>query len=221
MQTIKTLTPSAHRYFATATLITSVALATVLTGCGAKDGGDTNASNQVASLQKGNEGGDGAASSAKKYKEGSPEFLKALDAWKQKLNTCKTRKAQQLGIETAPATGKDEGEITTKEDMGPVHIKNDGSAEGSPLAKKWYAQVVEPCKRANPAPQTEDDGGTAAALATARKQYECLTKAGLSDLHQPTNDDPALFTAAGVSKYVGQNVDPKSKEILHQCGLGG
>lgn len=214
--------PTTHHrpHFIAVAVMSTVALATVLSACGDKDGdGPTNASGQVASLQK-EEPSASAAAAGKKYKPGSPEYKKALDTWHAQFQTCEAKKAQQLGIGTKTATGKDAGELTTKEDMGPTLFKG-GKVSGSPLAVTWWTKVVEPCRQEVPAPQAEDDGDSAAALKTAKKQYECLSKAGLGDLHEPTNDNMAPFAPAGTQKYFGPDVDPKSKEILQKCGIGG
>ncbi|MFC5724553.1 hypothetical protein ACFP1Z_30805 [Streptomyces gamaensis] len=215
-------TPRTRRRHLTAVLLATAALGTALTGCGEKDSGDTKASDQVPSLQKGDAPGSAAPSAAKKYKEGSPELKKAQDAFGQAFNTCVTRTAQKLGIETRVLTeGKDKGSIAPKEDMGPVTFKANHVIEGSELGKKWYTQVVDPCKKEVPAPQVEDDGDKGKELAEAKKKYECLSKAGLSDLHEPTEDNTALFTSEGMAKYFSGSPDPKSKEILQKCGIGG
>ncbi|WP_372411526.1 hypothetical protein [Streptomyces luteireticuli] len=202
-----------------ATLITSATLATVLTGCGGGGGGAeaSGKSEEVASVEKdgkngkggkdGKEGGNGPAGQAKKYKVGSPELDKAFDAWKAEMKTCQTRKAQELGIETQMGSGPKAGEVYPKAT----------DVEGQ---NKFFSQVRKPCQEKNPAPEAEDDGNKADTLATAKKQYECLKKAGLGDLHEPTNDNPALFTSEGTQKYFGQEPDPKSMKILKDCGIG-
>ncbi|MFI6689523.1 hypothetical protein [Streptomyces sp. NPDC050485] len=214
------LTPaSRRRHFAGAALISSVALAVVLTGCGGKDDAHASGSGQVASVQKGDKGvGDASAAANKKYKAGSPELKKAQDNYLPQFNTCLTRKAQAAGIATEMGVGKDEGSVTAK-DLGPVVFKAGGVIEGSPLAKKWFAQVYDPCKKEVPWPDADDAGDKDATLATAKKQYQCLNKASLSDLHEPTNDAPQLFTEDGTRKYFGGNLDPRSKQILQKCGI--
>ncbi|MGW5115263.1 hypothetical protein ACWEQ8_07405 [Streptomyces noursei] len=197
--------------------------ATLLTGCGGSDSGDsTSGKDGVASLQSPGVSTDSAsptAGSAKKYKAGSKEAAQAFDEWKAQYKSCVAKKAQQNGIEVKEGTGKDEGDLVPK-NIGEIGVGQ--GSDGKPtypseLAKKWFEGVVTPCRKELPYPETDDDSNAAAQLAEARKKYECLRKEGLDSLHEPTVDTPQLFTPEGTSKYMGQNVDPKAKQTLIKC----
>lgn len=103
--------------------------------------------------------------------------------------------------------------------MGAVSFSNDGGVEGSPLAKKWWGELVPACRKETPEPQMES-ADTAGELAKAKRQYECLSKAGLDSLHSPTGGELSLFSPEGTAKYFGENVDPHSKSVLTTCGIG-
>ncbi|GGP86925.1 hypothetical protein [Streptomyces melanogenes] len=205
--------------------LTGILAATVLTGCGndttKADGGGEQ---KVAWLPKSDgkqtgSSGNGAPS-GKKLKPGTPEAEKAFEAYRAAHNTCLTKTAQAAGIETKVMTeGKEAGEVIPREDMGSVIGKAGGVLEGGPLAMKWYKEIVPPCNKKVPAPQFEDDESPAEELAKAKKHYDCLNKAGLTGLHEPTNDNLALFTPEGLAKYYSPHPDPKAKEKVNKCDL--
>lgn len=196
------------------------AAAVLLTACSSGSGKDSG--DDVASLQTPGSGtasqGSGAGS-GKKYKAGSKEASQAFDAWRAEIRTCVARKAEQLGIEVVEGTGKNEGDLVAK-GLGSTLSKGNEITYENPLTKKWYEEVIGPCHKDIPAPEVEDDKSDPAKLAEARKKYECLRKEGLDGLHEPTIDDPALFTGEGTGKYLGDNVDPKAKQALEKCGIG-
>ncbi|MGW1194773.1 hypothetical protein ACWD4B_02765 [Streptomyces sp. NPDC002536] len=196
------------------------AAAVLLTACSSgtdKDGDD------VASLRTSDSSTaaqDSGTGTGKKYKAGSKEASKAFDEWKAKFRTCVARKAEQLGIEVVEGTGKNEGDLVAKGLGGSRSETNGNVTYDNPLTKKWWEEVDTPCRKEIPVPEVEDDKSDPAKLAEIRKKYECLRKEGLDGLHEPTIDDPSLFTGEGTKKYLGGNPDPKAEQALKKCGIG-
>ncbi|WP_274910768.1 hypothetical protein [Streptomyces sp. WZ-12] len=200
--------------------------AMLLAGCGSDShrGDHTNGKDTVASLQTPEVNTNSAAPTAgsgKKYKAGSKEAAQAFDEWHAKFKSCTAKKAQQVGIEVEEGTGRNQG------DLVPKNVREMGTGQGSDgrptytdeFARKWFEDIMGPCRKELPAPETDDDKSDAARLAELRTMYACLNKAGLDGLHEPTLDAPVLFTVDGTRKYIGRDVDPKSKHILSTCGV--
>lgn len=208
-----------HRARRTAELaLAAGAAAVLLTACSSgtdKDGDDVASLRTSDSSTAPQDSGTG-----KKYKAGSKEASKAFDEWKAKYRTCVARKAEQLGIEVVEGTGKNEGDLVAKGLGGSRSDSNGNVTYDNPLTKKWWEEVDTPCRKEIPVPEVEDDKSDPARLAEMRKKYECLRKEGLDGLHEPTIDDPSLFTGEGTSKYLGDNPDPKAKQALEKCGIG-
>ncbi|MER5886755.1 hypothetical protein ABT160_23265 [Streptomyces sp. NPDC001941] len=206
-------------------LIFGSALAvTLLTGCGGADAKDD--SQGVASLDKGGSTATPATSDAapkgKKVDPQSAEGKQALAKYNADINTCLTRKAKAAGIDTEIATDShSKGAVQPKGGFGgKVAFMPDGSIEGSPVAKKWWGELVPACRKAVPMPQFEGATDPGQELARARKQYQCLKNGGLEYLHEPTSDNSSVFTQEGTNKYFsGSGLDPHSKSILNKCGI--
>ncbi|MFI5756594.1 hypothetical protein [Streptomyces sp. NPDC051569] len=140
------------------------------------------------------------------------------------VNSCRTKKAQEAGIETkvSAVDSHDAGYVVPTHDLGPMGENMDGTFEGSPLVKKWWGEIVVPCFKDVEGPEIPGDDGRTELLAEMKKQYECMNKAGLEDLHEPTLDNTTIFTPDGTSKYIGgKAVDPHTMSILRKCGFEG